>query len=464
MLENKETPDVICKQLKFCTKEQCHAYPIPPNASTKYKYSIRMLNGDDPWWKPLLDEIMLPIKKMMEKQLPVSDPDKDAYSDIFSMRGSAWRGKDCNIFDANIYPGRRFRVGIDDPNIDNNCNGIYGVDRATNKSYEELLCSNIPRKGIAVLGDSASAHFRIPEQLIMKSGINIKNYKHILEIIQNEADWPQLSSITGYLINDTIGLTPGPVDSIYKRMKQRNRCIHRDYQNISVNGANSNNQQKYVYSLRRNPYADEPLLLFFSLIGNDVCGRQQSFDHFTTPQQFYERVVSILDYLDSILPQNSTIVFVGLAQGDLLYEFLKHEIHPLGITYEALYDWLNCLEQSPCWGWMNSNSTIRNITTNIAHQLSKVYDKIISEKQYKSFNMLYHDFPLNSIVQDYIKSGGKPKDLVEPFDGFHPSQIGQSLIAKGLYEWLEKEHSDVLGPINPHNELIEKLFGEQGGY
>jgi hypothetical protein len=104
----------------------------------------------------------------------------------------------------------------------------------------------------------------------------------------------------------------------------------------------------------------------------------------------------------------------------------------------------------------------QSFATNIAHQLSKVYDKIISEKQYKSFNMLYHDFPLNSIVQDYVKSGIKPKDLVEPFDGFHPSQIGQSLIAKGLYEWLEKEHSDVLGPINPHNELIEKLFGEQG--
>ena len=41
---------------------------------------------------------------------------------------------------------------------------------------------------------------------------------------------------------------------------------------------------------------------------------------------------------------------------------MHNRTHPLGITYEAMYDYLNCLGISPCAGWMNSNATIRNNT------------------------------------------------------------------------------------------------------
>jgi acyloxyacyl hydrolase len=55
-------------------------------------------------------------------------------------------------------------------------------------------------------------------------------------------------------------------------------------------------------------------------------------------------------------------------------------------------------------------------------------------------------------------------ELIEPMDGFHPSGIAQSLIAEGLFEWLEKEYPDAVGPINPNNAKIDQLFGDQGGY
>lgn len=75
------------------------------------------------------------------------------------LRGSNWRGKDCNDLDSNSYPGRNSDA---DPYTDSNCNGIYGVD-PSGKSYEELFCKNSGQIGVVLLGDSAGAHFSIPE-------------------------------------------------------------------------------------------------------------------------------------------------------------------------------------------------------------------------------------------------------------------------------------------------------------
>lgn len=73
----------------------------------------------------------------------------------------------------------------------------------------------------------------------------------------------------------------------------------------------------------------------------------------TTIPEFKARLISILDYLDSgILPNGSHIVFQGLADGLVLWENLHNRTHPIGVTYEEVYDFLNCLEISPCWVWM----------------------------------------------------------------------------------------------------------------
>ena len=66
---------------------------------------------------------------------------------------------------------------------------------------------------------------------------------------------------------------------------------------------------------------------------------------------------------------------------------MADRLHPLGLlrqdlTYSQVYDWFNCMEIGPCAGWMNSNSTLRKITTNAANQLSNVLKKIAKKAQY----------------------------------------------------------------------------------
>jgi acyloxyacyl hydrolase len=211
-------------------------------------------------------------------------------------------------------------------------------------------------------------------------------YSHVLKLLELEADWPHLSWVTSFTEDDT-SLTPGPTSSIYKKMLQRNRCVHRDYQNIGVNGARTGAmKEKIVYTLSRNQTFDQPLLLFHALVGNDVCNGHPG-DPGTTTQEFYNNVVGTLDYLDTVLPKGSHVVFEGLAAGGFLFDILKNETHPIGAPYPNVYDFLTCLHSNPCVGWMNTNATVRNATTKHAKELSDVYLKIMNEKQYNNFKV-----------------------------------------------------------------------------
>jgi acyloxyacyl hydrolase len=87
------------------------------------------------------------------------------------------------------------------------------------------------------------------------------------------------------------------------------------------------------------------------------------------------------------------LIILGLGDGGLLYDNLHADIHPLNVTYEAVYDFLNCLRISPCWGWLNSNETVRNFTTERAQNLSKVYVELVETMTFKNFDMAYYDFP-----------------------------------------------------------------------
>jgi acyloxyacyl hydrolase len=59
---------------------------------------------------------------------------------------------------------------------------------------------------------------------------------------------------------------------------------------------------------------------------------------------------------------------------------------------------------------------------------------------------------------EYQKSGEPLSNLIEPTDGFHPSQAGNALFASSFYTWLEENHPEALGAVNPHNAEIDKLF------
>jgi acyloxyacyl hydrolase len=252
---------------------------------------------DEPWWKKLIDQL---VEKFKERK-PLIDIDGDGFSTVQAIRGTLWRGKDCNDMHQQIHPGRKWSKEFSQ--VDYNCNGIHGTDGTT--PYKLSLCGGGVNRGVAVIGDSGSAHFRIPEQLLNPAYMDFAHYKHILTIAESEADWPHLSWVTGYFDKDVTDLTPGPVDSIYKRMVQRNKCVHRDYQNVAVNGASSNNVLNYMQRLSRNQTTDEPLLVFFALIGNDVCGEHPGLDRQTTPEKFYANIKNGLDFLETKLPANS---------------------------------------------------------------------------------------------------------------------------------------------------------------
>ncbi|CAF4791815.1 unnamed protein product [Rotaria sp. Silwood2] len=131
--------------------------------------------------------------------MPLVDIDGDHFGTESSFRGTAWRGKDCDDFSSKIRPGARSVMG--DYVVDHNCNGIFGMNSATNKPWEEELCNDTQRMGIAVLGDSVSAHFHIPEQWLDARQLSVGAFEHLVYIIGNELDWPQLSGTTGHINN-----------------------------------------------------------------------------------------------------------------------------------------------------------------------------------------------------------------------------------------------------------------------
>ena len=65
-----------------------------------------------------------------------------------------------------------YKPNNDDRYADTNCNGVSGVDEF-DIPLESKYCSNsYEAKGVAVLGDSASAHFGIPVRWMRPAEFN----------------------------------------------------------------------------------------------------------------------------------------------------------------------------------------------------------------------------------------------------------------------------------------------------
>jgi hypothetical protein len=56
---------------------------------------------ENPW-----DWIMELVNRLANQHEPFFDLDDDNFSLVSSLRGSNWRGKDCDDLDANVHPGR----------------------------------------------------------------------------------------------------------------------------------------------------------------------------------------------------------------------------------------------------------------------------------------------------------------------------------------------------------------------
>ncbi|KAH3777124.1 hypothetical protein DPMN_178561 [Dreissena polymorpha] len=262
----------------------------------------------------------------------------------------------------------------------------------------------------------------------------------------------------------------GKTDSIYFRLWQRNRCNFKDYQNIAVNGAAAEGMVKHIQqSLYRNKTGDYPLIVIYALVGNDVCnGHPDTIDHMTKPEDMRKYALQTLDFLDSVLPSGSYVFLTGLADGRVLYNSLHDRVHPIGalrndVTYAHFYDYFNCLEISPCTGWMNTNETLRDLTTQRANELSDVLVDI-SNNTYKNFKLWYNTNPINTVIQEWTAKGLPTWQLLEPVDGFHANQIGNAEVARVVWEQMENQWPEVIGKVNPFNDKIEDIFGDQGGY
>lgn len=485
LIEQKETPEVACYGVKACkhqTAEVCRLFtpqahkPFLTNPANRVKRAIqvafaarnRSYKFPDLCKIPIIKQICDIIDRWGEDHLPADDLDGDYFSDLKTMRGTFWRGKDCDDLNKNIHPGRRT---TDDSVFDTNCNGIYGIDTSTGHTYESQWCSHTPQMGIVIMGDSASAHFHIPPDYCTATRLSVETFQNLPMILEDEFDWPMLSAATGYM-NDTLWKRDisGPMNSIYLKMRSINRCVHRDYQNLCVNGADTFEMKDNIMkSLARVADLDNPVFITLALLGNDVCNEYHDLSHMTTPEQFYQNQLEILQYLDSRVPPGSTVVAVGMVNGSVLYDALHDRIHPLGalrndVTYTQLYDFLNCLQISPCFGWMNSNATWRSLTTERAMNLSRALKDLTENTTFKNFKVYYMDAPVDKVLEEWQQNGGEIWQLIEPVDGFHPNQHANDLTAKIFWDMLVQKYPEIIPPVNPFNNLIEERFGDQGGY
>jgi len=408
-----------------------------------------------------------PIDNLVN-HLPFEDKDDDRFSAWETLRGGDWRGKDCDDRNANVYPGRM--TSVLSPDVDHNCNGIYGTD-SDGVSFEDKFCKDTGNLGVIAIGDSATAHFRVPPDWLNAATMDKTTYSQLIPLAENELDWPECSSNTGHRNQSFCPQSELPITSMYLKMFERNRCNHRDFQNIGVNGARTTNTappKGSVVSMKERNVTDQPALVVYAMIGNDVCSGHHDFDHMTKPDEFEKEVLATLDFLDARLQKGSHLVFGGLVDGRVLYDIMHDLQHPVGTTYKDVYNFLNCVEVSPCWGWMNSNETVRNMTSQHAYTLNQVYPKIIKESagKFKNFDMFYIDTYsiLPTVIDQWVKDGHQAKDLIEPTDGFHPSQTTNSLLAENFWANLTKNFPQAQGKINPHNQEIVKRFGDQGGY
>eukprot|EP00937_MAST-01D_sp_MAST-1D-sp2_P005589 g5589.t1 len=406
------------------------------------------------------------VDRFGTQHLPIFDADGDGYSAApnGTLRGWHWRGRDCNDKDTSVYPGRAAAPA--DPTVDHDCNGIAGANASG--PYEDQLCAGTPRRGLVVLGDSAGAHFHVPPRWLTARGWRASDLLAwpTVGAAEDELDRPDCSWGTGFRSMEQCPYPHGfATASMYQRLRARNRCNHRDYQNLGVNGMRITQVEHLVNATSRVAAEDHPALVMFALLGNDVCnGHADTEAHWTPVDEFRADAWRALRLLDARLPAGSHVAALGLVDGRVLYENMHALQHPLGPSYDELYGFLNCLGINPCYGWLNSNTTLRDATTAHAMALNAVYDEIATSQNFSNFKLIVHQPDWRKYIAEYVAAGGAASDLIEPVDGFHPSQAGNMYLAQSLWSYLEDNYPEALGAVNPHNAEIERLFGEQGGH
>ncbi|XP_063218353.1 acyloxyacyl hydrolase-like [Bacillus rossius redtenbacheri] len=489
------TPDVFCYGIRLCYLEEethryCHLFPKPTSsfrsavkkfeefASNAYKArnrsavrsisEVRALTRDVCKF-PVLSAICKAVNETYRSLEPLFDADGDGFSMFEDLRGTFWRGRDCADWESTAYPGRRPLDG--DESFDHNCNGIFGTNQATGRPYETELCGDSGARGIAYFGDSVGGHFHFPDAWLdpFKVSLDVHIRALLKHGVMDELNWPQLGYATGFMNSTEPALVQGITDSIYLRLRARNRCNHRDYQNLAQNADSSFDIPRHVFSLARNKTVDKPLLIFYAVVGIDVCNElSDTLRRMTKPSVFRRNVVNALRLLDGTVPEDSHVVLIGLVDGGMIYDIMADRLHPIGqlngdVHYRELYRWFNCMEIGPCYGWLNENATLRKLTTKVALQLNARLKDVATTEKFRSFDVHYLDNPIHEMFHEWQKNHSAWM-LVEPVDSLHPTQLAQPIITDILWKKMLQYFPHVLGEVNPNNDKIEQLFKDQGGH
>ena len=98
--------------------------------------------------------------------------------------------------------------------------------------FRFMLLTRSVLRGLIYIGDSVGAHFHVPPVWFTPSLLSPGILTNISYVISNEFNWPDVGFATGFrnatYMPDLI--FDDNVDSIYLRLRNRNRCNHRDYQ------------------------------------------------------------------------------------------------------------------------------------------------------------------------------------------------------------------------------------------
>ncbi|XP_023233414.1 acyloxyacyl hydrolase-like [Centruroides sculpturatus] len=292
-----------------------------------------------------------------------------------------------------------------------------------------------------------------------------KYFTHLEFILGNELDWPETSFATGYK-NFSWPTLQGYTDSLYFRLREHNLCNHRDYQNLAVNGADSEETIKYIKEISHNK-TSLPVIAYDMMV-NDICSvYMNSLDDLIKPEKFKKNVLKSLNFLENTLPPNSHVVLMGLVNGSFIYPTMAKHLHPLGqvnkdVTYDDLYNWFNFMKIGPCYQWLNKNETIRTATSKRGEELSNVLKQISVSYKFKSFKLHYMHNPLHQVMCEWQQSGYLIWEMLELSFSFHPLQKLHPFITKVI--WRELVERNIVGKANPNNEMIQILFGNQGGH
>lgn len=184
----------------------------------------------------------------------------------------------------------------------------------------------------------------------------------------------------------------------------------------------------------------------------------------TKPEELRQQILDGLAALDKKVPPGSHVMLLGLVDGRILWNVMSTRMHPLGITYADLYEFLHNIGGNPCRTWLTPDADSRDKASERSRELSMVLKDIAQTQKYTNFDLAYMDFPLKTVFDMWIAQGGDPADLIEAVDGFHPSHTAHRLMAKVLWKELVTNYPSFIGPVNPNNAEIIKKFGDQGGH